>query len=206
MKRVRLIQHPSKTGFTLVELLVVMVIISILTAVLVPMVQIAILKAHMTRTTANGRSIYQSVFAERDRSTPLPKSVGADAFTSSTDYWRHIVAEDSLRVTFDFFSADGLDSYAGLRPESFLPEHNAWSIVADLSWSDHPVTPLFMTRNLTLDSLSDPLEGSLSGDSPYGHHGAILVRLSGQAEIVKEADLDPEFFNPNNATNSILKP
>ena len=48
----------ARRGFTLVELLTVITIILIMSAILVPVIQGAVTKARMTRSMSDGRSIY----------------------------------------------------------------------------------------------------------------------------------------------------
>ena len=53
-----------RKGFTLIELLVVVAIIAIVASLLVPVIQEARLKASLTSTVSNGRSIYMVLKAQ----------------------------------------------------------------------------------------------------------------------------------------------
>ena len=147
------------------------------------------------------------LFSQQDRDL-YPRSAGDGewVFTNSTDYFKALVEDRTMDVTFDFFSAHGLETYAGLDGAKFTPEHNAWCITADISQSDRSSTPILFTRNLEIDALNASLAEALTKENPYGQHGAIVVRLGGAAQIVKAENLDPETFNPDGVANAVLRP
>jgi prepilin-type N-terminal cleavage/methylation domain-containing protein len=193
-------------AFTLIELLVVIAIIAVLAAIMFPAIQGAIVKGQMMDTMANGRSIGQTLLAaEMSHSNPWPTSSGQGSYANSTDYWRWMVSNQVVDVTFAFFSAHGLPSYRGLDPAEFKPEQNAWCIAADLSNNSRSMTPVLFTRNLEIATLDAPLATALTENPPYGLRGVIVVRKDNSASILENEDLAPA-FNPAVATNVVLRP
>jgi len=193
-------------AFTLIELLVVISIIGILAALAFPVIDRAIMRARMFSTLNNGKAIYHSLLAVDLRNMRvLPASEGDHSFDNSTDYWKWAVTNRYLDVTFDAFSAYGLQVYGGLDPELFTPDMNAWCVVADLTESDRSMVPVMFTRNLELSTLSDPIEGALTENPPFAQRGVVVVTKDGRAVIHKEAGL-AEYFNPSMASNVVLRP
>ncbi len=195
-----------KSAFTLIELLAVIAIIAILAALSFPAIQHALMKARMIATLNNGRAIYQSLLTVDVRDfSALPASSGPDAFDNSTDYFKWATTNQYVDVTFDAFSAHGLDAYAGMDPDQFTSDMNAWCVVADLGEVDRPMIPAMFTRNLEISALSDPMEDALTDHHPFGKRGVIAVFRDARGAIYKQPDII-EFFNPAEATNAVLRP
>jgi prepilin-type N-terminal cleavage/methylation domain-containing protein len=193
-------------GFTLIELLVVIAIVGILSALLFPAIQRALMRARMTEAMNNGRSLHQSIVAaEMDSHMVLPASSGSHAFDNSTDYFKWLVTNGMVEVTFDFFSAYGLPEARGVDAGKFTAEHNAWCVVADVGNGGHPSTPVLFTRNLSITALDDDLGDALTDGTPFGKAGVVVVTRGGSAGPLVARDLG-ESFNPIGATNAVLRP
>lgn len=185
-------KQTPKTGFTLIEMLVVIAIIALLAAILVPAVTRALESANRTKLIANGTGIYKSVFAEIadvqaelyggssvalpiDSSNPSPADDDL-VFTNSNKYFIYLVTNDILSVNWSYFAASKVPAAQGKYDEStpssvsdFGMNNNAWIAVADLTVDDTG-TPFLITRNMggssnlmTSGSISE-LEDSYSGD------------------------------------------
>jgi|GEM_PF-929613 len=155
----------KKTGFTLIEMLVVIAIIALLAAILVPAVTRALESANRTRLIANGTGIYKSVFGQiadvqeqlyGSGGVPLPSSTGTTpdeyGFVSSNDYFVYLVANDILPVNWSYFGASGVPSAPGQYDDTtggteFEIDNNTWLVVEDLAVDDSG-SPFLITRNL----------------------------------------------------------
>lgn len=215
---IKLLRSLKTRGFTLIELLVVIAIIAILAAVLTPTVTDALARGKMTGTLANGRSIYQALFAKEiedpifQSGSPYPKSSGsAGVFADSTLFWEFVVTSGIMRVDFSFFSAPGVTPAKGTNINDFAEGNNAWCITADVSDSTVDQAPLLFTRNLNVNSLAEaepadnPQTKLLDSRTPYGTKGLPTI-LKGGSGVVFKPDTLRDNFNAVQVQNVVLRP
>jgi prepilin-type N-terminal cleavage/methylation domain-containing protein len=206
-------------GFTLIELLVVIAIIAILAAILIPAVNSALLKGAMARTSADGRSIYVSVFAkDLDNATQVSASTVAfpitgGGFADSTAFMRNLVTNKIMNVSYSFFAAKGVSAAAD--QASFGPSNNAWAVTLDITDSVNDGTPVFFTHNLLIATLGEEkvnlpskLGSTVNTRAPFGDKGVVIVGKGGNAYYLLGDQVTYPNFNPpqTNDALTILRP
>lgn len=214
---IKLLRKMKSRGFTLIELLVVIAIIAILAAVLTPTVTDALTRGKMTGTLANGRSIFQALFAKDiedpifQSGSPYPKGSGTGSFADSTLFWENVVTAGIMKVDFSFFSAPGVTPAKGTNIADFAEGNNAWCISADISDATADQTPLLFTRNLNIATLTEAIPSAtpetklVDSRTPFGRKGLPAILKGGSGVVFKPDTLNAN-FNASAATNIVLRP
>ena len=208
-------------GFTLIELLVVIGIIAILASLLIPVIQQARLKAKLTETMANGRSIYMALFA-RSIENPLdtipawPQGVrGTDPATrqwqNSTTFFKWVVTAGIMEVSFDFFSAEGTDKEVSIDPDQFTRNENAWAVTVGVNGDMQDGAPVLFTANIGRSNggrlFQADQEPFLRPDAePFGDAACVVVFKGGSVVTLDTDNLTTNTFNEPGATNYVINP
>ena len=205
------------SGFTLIEMLVVIAIIALLAAILVPTVTSALENANRTRVLSNGRGIHQSILAA-DLETVLFADeifwpVESENHGTSTEYFRWLMHEDREVLTEDFgvFVAANVPQATDLN--NFDADRNAWSVFEDVTKESPSRHPFLVTRNLSLGSLSGNEDGRIPEDTvgstypnPYGNRAIVVIRIGGGGEAITGRNLTYRNLNPAETDFNILEP
>ncbi len=89
-----------RRGFTLIELLVVITVIAILAGLLIPLISIALQKAHEAKTQAKIANISAAITKYRDANGGVPDRINVAAFTGSTSIAAADMPTDDYSITF----------------------------------------------------------------------------------------------------------
>ena len=187
----------NNKGFVL---LYVVAAIGMASAILLPAVSKARKTADAAQVVSNGANIYRAVFASQMNAFVLGEETSSfpakGQFTTSTEYFKHLVASGVLPVTFDFFAAPGIPPARSSSADDFTADHNAWRMVLGLD--DAPEgTPFLFTRNYDPDRLQDGDAPIVLNDAPpFGKSGLVVVQKGGAAFFLKGEQLRNSFFNP----------
>ena len=158
-------------GFSLLELLVVVAIIGVLMAIAIPLMQSAMLRAHVGAMASNSRVIFNAFQRYRIDFNMYPNSVNPPAFELDTfeplvslDYYDgHVLSK------LEAGQADGFDSPddEGINQEFWLEMTLAYDPSVRFLVVDSDNAPLaggahlagvYLYKNGVLHSLNDPVE------------------------------------------------
>jgi prepilin-type N-terminal cleavage/methylation domain-containing protein len=217
-------------GFTLIELLVVIAIIAILAAILTPAVTAALLRARVNDMSTRARSMYQSIFAKQTEDVygggglVYPVKSNAvngiyGAFPDSTEYFKWMVTNNVMNVSFTFFAGPSMVSAKGKDPTSFKEENNAWCVSGSMTERSPEDAPFIFTRNLQVDILGQTPVVDASGPMlartpdtqlPFGTRAFAFVTKGGSAYALQGDSLKAEQFTNlfvvAGITNPVLRP
>jgi type IV pilus assembly protein PilA len=202
MKRLSSLRNAK--GFTLIELLVVIAIIGILSTLLFPAIQGALLKTKATTAGAKmgGKGLAGIVYsASLDRnalSQPevYPSSTGSGPFAgvgSSTDYFKELFKLSAVTSVMQVAAI----TIPGQRSPPFdaaslSSDQNLWCVVNDVNTSSDPGTPFMFTKNINWGNLSGEPTPALNADNGQpilNDKLAIIVYAQGAVRVL---DLNPD--------------
>ena len=185
-------------GFTIVELVVVMVVVGVLTVTLLPVFVNALSGATMTKIGSRGKLIYNAIVSansEREIMHAMPLWPVRGAFTNSTDYFRYLFDEKNYGkpdwkpevAGFDYalLAGSGVPQCGN---NKLTPAYNAWSVAECLTDEWDEVMPVLVTRNVDASSLASPdtitnihwrIRFDTAWDTPFGENGMVLIRKNG---------------------------
>ena len=169
----------SRSGLTLVELIVVVAVLFVAASVLTPCISNAPLQANMTAVGTRGRDVYVAVTgANTEREAlglpplwPRDFDPAADtnrtatagvAFTNSTDYFAWLIGgqgsalfkEEPRATSLDFSKLAGADVLACPTNRSLTAENNLWTVAANVRSDMSELIPILITRNIDASSLA----------------------------------------------------
>ncbi len=226
-------KQTQKTGFTLIEMLVVIAIIALLASILIPAVTGALKKAERLKVMTSGKGIYTNIFATvTDVSGYNTVNYYAEEtnanYSNSTEYFAWLMrdyddnngAGQILPEDLSVFAVSGVT-----RAESLTDlegEDNPWSVVTGITAESEAALPFIVTRNLNEDALVDwgtdtTLRPQNVGNGtvnttagaykdPYGEDAIIVIRAGGGGEVVVRRNMTWEAINPGSKNNSGVRP
>lgn len=208
----------KKSGFTLIEMLVVIAIIALLAAILVPTVTNALENANRTRVLSNGRGIYQAIFAAHLETINFPPPIPVwprdrAMEQNSTEYFRRLLdnrdsnnqpIEPVLSRDFALFAANGFPPVREF--QDFAAGNNVWIVTAQANNSSTSQLPFLMTRNLEGDRLVEGTGVAPASGDPYDDRAIVVVRVGGGGEVIPSRALRWNNVNPAGADNQLLRP
>ena len=215
------IRVPSKTGFNLIELLVVLALLALVAFLLVRALHDAAQRGREAQTLSDGRQAARAL-----QEAPLHTPPGAalepapisdpsrGVFATSTEYFQYLVTNGVLNVKFAFFAVEGVPALGSTNAAEFTGRYNAWNVVTDINDSTPDGTPFMFTKNLDITSVrtDQDFRAHLKSDvdsfgnpvPAFGAKAVCVVGKGGSAMIVK-ADQLQENFTPPGATNRVLR-
>ena len=205
------VKKTKDSGFTLIEMLVVIAIIALLAAILVPTVTNALENANRTRSLSNGRGIYQAIFAAHLETINFPTDptvwpTAANGDDTSCAYFARLMDPDAEVLSQDFglFSASGFTAARTLA-QFETGGHNTWKVTLDANNSSTSQLPFLITTNLQENQLAAPND-TLATDRitpsgpPYEDRALVVVRVGGGGEVIPQRALRWTNVNPAGTT------
>ena len=196
-------------------------IIAIIAALLIPVIQEARLKAKLTHTISNGRSIHLALFA-RSIESPLdarsawPQGVrrtdpATRQWQNSTTFFKWVVTNGIMEVSFDFFSAEGTEKELSRDPKLFTRGENAWAVTVGVNEDMRDEVPALFTANVGRSNggrlfLVNQEPFLRPNSEPFGDEACVVVYKGGSAIVLSTETLKTNSFNSVGATNFVINP
>lgn len=214
----------KKDGFTLRELLVVLVVFGIGLLILATMVRREMFRARVTAVLSNGRMLYTALCPpEVDSALALyrtpyswPQSDPTNAllrFRNSSALFDFLIQSNLLDVSYNFFIAPGGDVKAAQDSKEFLDGtlRNTWCITLDVNDGMKSGAPVLFSQNFRFSSRSsdatiDRMTGLESLARPYGGRCGVEIVRGGAGFMLDATTAVATNFNPTQATNGFLWP
>jgi len=171
-------------GFSLVELLVLVGVLGIFSAVLLPAISNAVLQSDLTDVGLRGRDIFVAITSANSQRKLLglesvwpktlldgwterePIDISKMTFSSSTDYFRVLADGDHMGtadwnpyvVGFDYSKLSGVGVPAPVGSERLTSENNMWVIAANVREEMPDILPVLVARNFDCSRIYADLE------------------------------------------------
>ena len=219
----KLFRKKSARAFTLIELLVVIAIIALLAALLVPVVNKALLRGRLTQVSSNGKNIWTFIFST-EMDDPLGLSTNAVSWPKSSEtFWQNssryfvsLVETSGFEVAYGFFSAPGGGIKQARNAQEFTDDtlRNIWCVALDVKESTKNGAPVVFTQNFKFSggggsaATVDQMVGLEEAARPYGKKAGVVVSKGGSALILDTQLAVATNFNSvgTGAVNKILWP
>lgn len=202
-------------GFTLVEMLVVIAIISILAASLFPAISSAMDMARATALKTKGKGIWNAIRVANSEREPLgktslwPKDLEDNdklkSYAGSSEkYFQFLLsngdgnptddAEDRIveDLSYDSLSAQGVQTATS--SSEFNKDHMAWR-VGKVNESSPGELPFIVTKNVEGTSFScsgadDEAKITLNEEKPFGNKRAVWITIGGASKDARKKYFD----------------
>lgn len=211
-------------GFTLVEMLVVIAIISILAAALFPAISTAMDMARATALKNKAKGVWNGILVANNEREPLgksplwPEDVASTYNGNSEQYCQYLLSdgdgtptdEQDARLvedlTFDSFSAPGV--VTAVSASEFNKDHMAWRVGKVGSRSPLDL-PFLVTRNLDGSSFGctgpeDEGKIQLNEQNPFGQKRAVWISVGGSTKDARKRYFDNTTFFNGYTTNGFV--
>ena len=221
-------RNPPSAGFTLKELLAVIVGLCLLLALLFPYIAGCIRDATILPLLHQGSALSKELSAKRLAGIPeeqvYPMTTKSDGggkqYSSSTDYFHHLIRDEVLACDYSFFGGAGAPPIKTMEAKRFTAANNAWSVVVDAPTTKNEQAPLFISRNLVLPDdrlpvgddviLQSLIENSTDQKLVFSNDRLMVVTISGSGSAVhKSKHLGPgkaHLLNPTAHRLPVLRP
>jgi type II secretory pathway pseudopilin PulG len=213
-----------QAGFTLGECLVVVLILVILVVVLLPTFTQALTTPPVQNQRQAGTQIYKAILTkvlDNPDAGGIEFPSSTNGFTTSTQYFIHLVTNGTVNVDFTFFSGPGLPRYQTSNSAAFKGNGNAWSVVLDVS-DENSSYPFLISRNLLPADSNVPPQTAALTPAMLGERGsgkklefnsafAVVITKAGSNFLIKEKEFTGApgsmvRVNPTDVSKPILRP
>ena len=204
------------SGFTLMELLIVIAVIGILAGMLFPAIKAVMNSAQGTRVANNGKQIVTAITtANIDREANSKGDVWPTTdkgWQNSNEYFARLLGEggkaELTGIGTSMFAGGGVEAAADAT--ELKTKGNIWSMLAGISVCDDNM-PFIWTRNMkdiadgdfaTSQDTEEDWSGKLNdAEKPFGDQQVVLARKGASFQVIKAKDLTAANFL-SSSTNS----